>query len=137
MSLKHLYTVLIFSLVFTGCKIKPVPVQKYNVSFDNTQFEQYVSKVEEKFKMCFEDTESTGWADVRKTILREDFYNPRYSKLKLCFPTISQFKCNDIIYLVKNGNKIDLRFYTRGIKDIKLMFSGDVEDFVKNNMECK
>ncbi|RXJ80336.1 hypothetical protein [Arcobacter sp. F2176] len=124
--IKILFFSILVAFILSGCLSRQL-----NVSYqdkNNKEFEKYSNKVEQSLKECFEPKDDSIFS-AKRYIVREDYYNPRYVKLKLFYLNVDYL---NIIYIFKekNGNKIISR-------DINMILFPTFESFLKNGMECE
>lgn len=116
-----------------GCVHAP----KYNVTYkeeNKTDFDFYVDNLEKKLRACYErETRNIFKFDAYLT--REDYYSPRYSKLKLFYKGMPDYIGGyvNIMYILreKNINKVIVRDI-----DIEHPVYNKFGAFAKNGMEC-
>lgn len=115
---------------FVGCLSLPKNLTTTYEIENKDNFELLVNKAEQSMKKCFE-TEDESF-----TILREDYYNPRYSKIKIIYPTtIGHWPHSylNVLYLIKKEHKNQII-----VKEVELFgLIKNVKKFVSNNMECE
>lgn len=127
---------LVLVVIFTGCSVNQMAI-----TFKSTtkqDFDSFVTTTEKKLIKCYyrEDEEYSLLLPI--DIIREDYYNPRYSKLKLVYPTIKNLKAwpypyLNVIYIIKKEKESEIIVSeitnSAGLPSIK--------KFLSNNMECK
>ncbi len=75
---------ILFIIFFSGCSINKTLDVVYETK-NKEDYEIFVNKIEENMKKCYEN-KNGGFLNLAKYILREDYFNPRYSKFKIVYP---------------------------------------------------
>lgn len=132
-NLKLIFPVFIV-FIFSGCISLPKNLNTTFEAENNNNFESLVDKAEQSMKKCF-DKPDGDLLYGQTTVIREDYYHPRYSKIKVIYPTtIGHWSHSylNVLYLIQkeHGNQIIL-------KELNLVGVRNVKKLVSNNMECK
>lgn len=123
---------LLILILLSGCS-----TYSWIVSYESTneeQIDEYVKKVEQALHKCYYRAPSEISPLIPIDVIREDYYNPRYSKIKVVYPSDWSYIYLSVLYVIEQEktNKIivtDIKGEPIGVPNLK--------KFIEKNMECK
>ncbi len=125
-----------FAIIISGC----TSLQNLAVAYESNnskEFETYVDTLEKRMKQRYENY-GKGLFAAPSYIVREDYYNPRHTKLKLFYSNNKVphmlFSYQYVVYIIKNEHDNEIIIRERSLRSNYLE---DLKCLILNNMECE